>query len=67
MPERKKKGKMTVREAGSKGGKSTSKKYGHDFYVKIGKKGGGRVRELKGVRHVLVFKNDGGKAGATVA
>lgn len=46
MPERKKKGKMTVREAGSKGGKSTSKKYGHDFYVKIGKKGGGRVREL---------------------
>ena len=25
------------------------------------------LKKLKGVRHVLVFKNDGGKAGATVA
>lgn len=34
------KGKMTVGEAGRKGGMSTSKKYGPEFYESIGKKGG---------------------------
>lgn len=34
------KGKMTVGAAGSKGGKSTMKKYGPGFYEEIGKKGG---------------------------
>lgn len=34
------KGKMTVGEAGRKGGKSTAKKYGPEFYESIGKKGG---------------------------
>jgi len=45
-----KKGEMTVEEAGQKGGKTTSQKYGHDFYEEIGHKGGAkggpRVREL---------------------
>lgn len=34
------KGKMTVSEAGRKGGHTTSKKYGHEFYEEIGHKGG---------------------------
>lgn len=34
------KGKMTVQEAGKKGGLTVSKKYGHQFYEEIGKKGG---------------------------
>ena len=34
------KGKMTVGEAGRKGGRSTAKKYGPEFYEEIGKKGG---------------------------
>jgi general stress protein YciG len=34
------KGKMTVSEAGRKGGLSTSKKYGPSFYEEIGHKGG---------------------------
>lgn len=31
---------MTVSEAGRKGGQTTSKKYGPEFYEAIGKKGG---------------------------
>ncbi len=41
-----KKGKMTVQEAGRKGGQTTKNKHGHDFYVEIGRKGGQRVRDL---------------------
>jgi hypothetical protein len=40
------KGKMTVSEAGRKGGKTTSRKYGREFYEEIGHKGGQRVKEL---------------------
>lgn len=40
------KGKMTVGEAGRKGGKSTLKKYGPEFYEQIGKKGGQKVKRL---------------------
>jgi uncharacterized protein len=44
------KGGMSVSDAGRKGGKkgglSTKKKYGHDFYEESGHKGGRRVREL---------------------
>ena len=42
----KEKGKMTVGEAGHKGGSTTARKYGHEFYEKIGRKGGQRVKEL---------------------
>lgn len=49
MPKREE-GEMTVREAGRKGGETTSERYGHEFYEEIGKKGGERggprVREL---------------------
>ncbi|MHB0912042.1 MAG: KGG domain-containing protein [Armatimonadota bacterium] len=44
------KGGMTVREAGKKGGEkggeTTAKKYGHEFYQEIGKKGGQKVKRL---------------------
>lgn len=35
-----KKGDMTVREAGHKGGEKTAETHGHDFYSEIGHKGG---------------------------
>ncbi len=41
-----KKGKMAVGEAGRKGGKTTLKKYGPEFYQDIGKKGGDKVKKL---------------------
>jgi general stress protein YciG len=40
MAEKEKKGKMTVREAGHKGGEETAKTHGHEFYHEIGEKGG---------------------------
>ena len=48
------KGKMTVQEAGRKGGRiggprggeTTKRKYGHEFYEEIGHKGGQKVRDL---------------------
>ena len=40
------KGKMTVGEAGRKGGKATAKKYGPAFYTEIGHKGGQKVKRL---------------------
>ncbi len=41
-----KKGAMTVQEAGRKGGKTTAKKYGPEFYEEIGHKGGQKVKRL---------------------
>lgn len=47
MPkEEKVKGKMSVSEAGRRGGRKTSETHGKDFYKKIGKQGGSRVRAL---------------------
>ena len=40
------KGDMSVRQAGKKGGETTSQKYGREFYQEIGKEGGERVSEL---------------------
>lgn len=39
-------GKMTMAEAGRKGGMTTKQRHGHEYYVGIGKKGGAKVREL---------------------
>jgi len=45
-----KKGKISVSEAGrrggARGGKVTAAKYGHEFYEKIGRKGGQKVKKL---------------------
>ncbi len=40
LPEEHKKGKMTVAEAGRKGGLKTSATHGEEFYSEIGRKGG---------------------------
>ena len=46
MKTKKDRGATTVAEAGRKGGITARDTHGHEFYVKIGKKGGSRVREL---------------------
>jgi general stress protein YciG len=42
------KGKMTVEEAGHRGGERTAGTHGREFYQQIGHKGGQKVRELIG-------------------
>jgi uncharacterized protein len=44
--EEKKKGEMTVREAGHLGGEKVKEEKGPAFYKEIGHKGGEKVREL---------------------
>jgi general stress protein YciG len=39
-------GDMSVREAGQKGGRTVSAKYGRGFYQKNGRKGGERLHDL---------------------
>lgn len=46
LPEEKRKGKMTVEEAGRMGGEKTSETHGEEFYSEIGRKGGQKVRKL---------------------
>ncbi|MDO8516035.1 MAG: Em GEA1 (EM1) [bacterium] len=43
---RENKGKMTVAEAGRKGGQRTSETHGPGFYSEIGQKGGQKVKRL---------------------
>ena len=42
----KRKGKMTVEEAGRMGGLRTSETHGSEFYSEIGSKGGQKVQKL---------------------
>src|SRR6266853_2060696 len=44
----KKKGAMSVSEAGRKGGQTVRDKYGHSFYEEIGRKGGEAVKAERG-------------------
>ena len=46
MQMRGEKGQMSVREAGRKGGQTTSREHGPEFYHEIGTRGGHRVRDL---------------------
>ena len=46
MPRRTQRGKMTVQQAGKRGGDTTSRRHGREFYHQIGSIGGRRVREL---------------------
>jgi general stress protein YciG len=46
LSESRKKGKMTVAEAGRMGGEKTSETHGPEFYSEIGSKGGQKVRKL---------------------
>ncbi len=43
---RQRKGAMSVREAGRKGGEVTARRHGPQFYEQIGRKGGQKVKEL---------------------
>lgn len=58
-----KKGGMTVREAGHKGGKTTSDRYGHEFYEEIGKKGGKKGGQTTFERYGHEFYEKIGKKG----
>ena len=44
----KKKGDMTVAEAGRKGGEKVASERGHEFYEEIGRKGGEKVASERG-------------------
>ncbi len=57
------KGAITVREAGRRGGTSTKKRYGPDFYKGIGKKGGETTKQRHGREH---YEKIGKKGGAKV-
>ena len=55
------KGKMTVSEAGRKGGSATSKKYGPEFYEEIGKKGGSTTAKKYGHEFYEEIGHKGGQ------
>jgi len=46
LSENRRKGKMTVQEAGRMGGEKTARTHGEEFYSEIGHKGGQKVRRL---------------------
>jgi len=58
-----KKGDMTVREAGHRGGSTTSKRYGGDFYKNIGHLGGSTTSKRHGPEF---YEKIGKKGGAKV-
>lgn len=55
---------MSVREAGSKGGKATRARYGPEFFAEIGQKGGKAVSRRYPSEH---FQEIGRKGGRRVA
>lgn len=63
MPSNERRESMTVQEAGRKGGRTTSKKYGPQFYEEIGRKGGETVSSKYGHEH---FEEIGRKGGQKV-
>jgi len=46
LAKEKRKGRMTVQQAGRLGGERTAETHGREFYSEIGSKGGQRVRRL---------------------
>jgi len=58
---------MTVSEAGRKGGSTTAKRYGHEFYQEIGTKGGKKGGQTTLERYGPQFYEEiGRKGGAKV-
>ena len=55
-----KKGKMTVAEAGRKGGEKTASTHGKEFYEEIGRKGGVKVSQERGSEFYSVIGSKGG-------
>jgi uncharacterized protein len=56
-------GKLTVSEAGKKGGTATAGKYGHAFYQEIGHKGGKKGGDTVKAKYGHDFYVDIGKKG----
>jgi general stress protein YciG len=63
MKQKSDKSTMTVGEAGRLGGEKVSKKYGHEFYVAIGKKGGDATKASVAPDHYQKIGSMGGKKG----
>jgi len=57
------KGQMTVREAGKKGGETTSEKHGREFYQEIGHKGGQKGGETTSEKYGPEFYHEIGTKG----
>ena len=57
------KGKMTVSQAGKKGGQRTAETHGHGFYEEIGKKGGRKGGETTAGRYGHEFYEEIGHKG----
>jgi uncharacterized protein len=55
--------KLTSSEAGRKGGKTTLKKYGTEFYQKIGQKGGRKGGQTTKERYGTTFYQEIGRKG----
>src|SRR6266852_1053082 len=58
----KKKGSMSVSEAGRKGGQTVRDKCGHSFYEEIGRKGGETVKAERGAGFYEQIGRKGGEA-----
>ena len=59
-----KKGKMTVAEAGRKGGERTAATHGREFYEQIGRKGGEKVSAERGPEFYSEIGSKGGSERA---
>ncbi len=59
--ERVSQGKMTRREAGKKGGQSTARTYGREFYSNIGHKGGEVTSQTHGSEFYALIGKKGGE------
>ena len=63
MAEQEKKGGMTVREAGHKGGEKTAETHGKEFYEQIGHKGGESTAKSHGKEFYEQIGHKGGEKG----
>jgi general stress protein YciG len=63
MAEKEKKGNMTVKEAGHKGGEKTAETHGREFYERIGHKGGEKTAETHGKKFYEQIGHKGGEKG----
>ena len=59
-----KKGKMSVAEAGRRGGQRTAMTHGREFYEQIGRKGGEKVAEERGPEFYSQIGSKGGSERA---
>jgi uncharacterized protein len=58
-------GKMSRAEAGRKGGQTTKKRYGDDFFGKIGRMGGKKGGETTKQRYGIEFYQKIGRKGGS--